>query len=80
MVTIKTENGTQKVRTSFRLTAWTVQKKEGGRWGILSDENGPIIVGTRKLAREVSREFRNLRPRAKFRVGRIPLDGSKRKP
>lgn len=48
------------VKTSKRTHVWVVQKKVKGKWNTIVDEQGPIIVKTRKLARTVSREFKNL--------------------
>ena len=49
-----------KIKTSKRTHVWVVQKKVKGKWNTIVDEQGPIIVMTRKLARTVSREFKNL--------------------
>lgn len=59
-----------KIKTSVRNHVWTVQKKVGGRWGMIVDDHGPIMIHTRKIARDISREFKNLdtRNRRSYRV------------
>ena len=61
-----------KVKTSKKLFTWTVQKKEGGRWRSIVDSDGVILFQTRKLARNVSREYNNIarKPRS-FRVRKL---------
>lgn len=61
-----------KVKTSKKTFTWTVQKKEGGRWRNLVDTQGVITFATRKLARNVSREYQNIarKPRS-FRVKKL---------
>lgn len=61
-----------KVKTSKRNHVWTIQKKEGGRWTTIIDSIGPIIIRTRKAARNISREYKNLSktPRS-FRVRKL---------
>ena len=49
-----------KIKTSKRTHVWTIQKKQGGRWTTIVDSLGPITVRTRKLARNLSREYKNL--------------------
>ena len=48
------------IKTTKRNYTWTVQKKVGGRWTTIADEQGLITIATRKIARDISREFKNL--------------------
>jgi hypothetical protein len=61
-----------KVKTSKRVHVWAIQKKEGGRWATVVDEKGPLVIRTRKAARNISREYKNLSktPRS-FRVKKL---------
>lgn len=61
-----------KVKTSKRNWTWVVQKKVGGRWTTITDELGLITMATRKIARDISRQFKNLtnHPRH-FRVKKL---------
>jgi len=61
-----------KVKTSKKTYAWVVQKRQGGRWRNLVDSDGVITFQTRKLARNVSREYNNIakKPRS-FRVKKL---------
>lgn len=61
-----------KVKTSKRVHVWAIQKKEGGRWTTIVDDAGPIVIRTRKMARNISREYKNLSktPRS-FRVKKL---------
>jgi len=70
MITVKTNNETVKIRTSFR-NAWTIQKQEGGRWGILTDEGGAYIFQTRQDARNIARDLRNIRKNINIRVRKL---------
>ena len=71
-------NGTERIRTTRR-DMWTVEKQgRGGRWGIVVDDLGPFIAPTRKDAREVAQEYRNLRPRSKFRIARLTISPSRK--
>jgi hypothetical protein len=60
------------IKTSKKQYVWTIQRKQGGRWRTLIDSSGPIIVSTRKLARDLSRQYKNLtnKPRS-FRVKKL---------
>lgn len=60
------------IKTSKRTYVWTVQRKQGGRWRNLIDSSGPIIIPTRKIARDLSRQYKNLtgKPRS-FRVRKL---------
>ena len=62
----------RKVKTTKKVFVWTVQKKEGGRWRNLRDSDGVILFQTRKLARNVSREYQNIarKPRS-YRVKKL---------
>lgn len=61
-----------KIKTSKRTYVWTIQKKEGGRWRTLVDGMGAILFQTRKLAREVSREYQNTAKKARsYRVKKL---------
>lgn len=61
-----------KVKTSKRNHVWIIQKKEGGRWGTITDTAGPIIIRTRSLARNISRQYKNLsRTPRNFRVKKL---------
>lgn len=69
-----------KFKTTKRNTMWTVQiqrknekKKEGRGWQSLVDDHGPIVFRTRKVAREINREFRNTNPNDNFRVVKIDV-------
>lgn len=71
MITVKTNgNEKMKIRTSFRNT-WTIQKQEGGRWGILADEGGAYVFQTRQDARAVARDLRNIRKNINIRVRKL---------
>lgn len=61
-----------KFKTSKRTHTWVVQKRQGGRWRNLVDGEGVITFQTRKLARNVSREYNNTarKPRS-FRVRKL---------
>lgn len=61
-----------KVKTSKRNHVWTVQRKQGNGWATVVDANGPVIIRTRKLARNISRQYQNLSkvPRS-FRVKKL---------
>lgn len=61
---------TIKIKTSARNYTWAIQRKVSGKWETVVDEHGPIFIATRKIARDVSRQFQNVnskRPRS-FRV------------
>ena len=67
-----------KFKTTKRNTMWAVQiqrknekKKEGRGWQSLVDNLGPIVFRTRKVAREVTREFRNTNTSDNFRVVKL---------
>jgi hypothetical protein len=61
-----------KVKTSKRNHVWAIQKKVGGEWTTIVDDKGPIIIRTRRLARTVSREYKNLsRAPRSFRVRKL---------
>lgn len=61
-----------KVKTSKRNHVWTIQKKVGGRWTTVTDTAGPIIIRTRSLARNISREYKNIsRTPRSFRVKKL---------
>ena len=61
-----------KVKTSKKAYAWVVQKRQGGRWRNVVDSGGVITFATRKLARNVSREYNNAakKPRS-YRVRKL---------
>jgi hypothetical protein len=61
-----------KIKTSKRNHAWVIQRKQGGRWTTLVDDQGIVTVATRKIARDLSRQYKNLtnKPRA-FRVRKL---------
>jgi hypothetical protein len=61
-----------KVKTSKRNHVWVVQRKLSGRWVTVVDDAGPVIIRTRQLARNISREYKNLsnKPRS-FRVRKL---------
>ena len=66
------ETKVEKVKTSKRLHTWTVQKKEGGRWRTIVDSMGVITFATRKLARNISREYNTTaRRKRSFRVRKL---------
>lgn len=60
------------IKTSKKTYAWIVQRKQGGRWRNIVDSKGVITFATRKLARNVSREYQNIakKPRT-FRVKKL---------
>lgn len=63
-----------KIRTSKRNYIWVVQKKVGKRWNTLVDSKGIITIATRKLARDISREYKNTsRTPRSFRVARMAV-------
>lgn len=71
MITVKIgDNEKMKIRTTFR-SAWTIQKQEGGRWGILADEGGAYVFQTRQDARNVARDLRNIRKNLNIRVRKL---------
>ena len=61
-----------KVKTSKRNHVWVVQRKLSGRWVTIVDDGGPVIIRTRRLARSISREYKNLsnKPQS-FRVRKL---------
>lgn len=61
-----------KIKTSKRTYVWTIQRKQGGRWHTIVDEQGIVTVATRKIARDVSRQYKHLtrKPRS-FRVKKL---------
>ena len=61
-----------KIKTSKRNYTWIIQKKEGGRWRTLIDDQGIVTIATRKIARDLSRQYKNLsrKPRS-FRVRKL---------
>ena len=69
-VTSKTK---MKIRTTFRTSLWTVQKKEGDRWGTVMDDYGPLVLTRREAARNISREYRKTNPKAKMRVRKMSV-------
>lgn len=48
-----------KINATKRNYVWVIQKKVGNRWSTITDSLGVVTIRTRKLAREVSREFKN---------------------
>ena len=60
------------IKTSKKQYVWTVQRKQGGRWRTLADNQGIITISTRKIARDLSRQYKNLtnKPRS-FRVKKL---------
>lgn len=60
------------IKTSKRNYTWTIQRKEGGRWRTLVDGLGILTIATRKIARDLSRQYKNLsRNRSNFRVKKL---------
>lgn len=61
-----------KIKTSKRNWTWVVQRKVAGRWTTLTDEQGIVTIATRKIARDLSRQYKNLsrKPRS-FRVKKL---------
>jgi hypothetical protein len=61
-----------KVKTSKRTHVWAIQKKVGGEWTNVVDSAGPLVIRTRKMARNISREYKNISktPRS-FRVKKL---------
>lgn len=61
-----------KIKTSKQTYVWVVQRKQGEGWRMIRDSNGIITFQTRKLARNVSREYNNnaKTPRS-FRVKKL---------
>jgi hypothetical protein len=64
-----------KIRTSKKQYAWTVMRKVGGRWRTIVDGMGIITMPTRKIARDISREFQNMNPKTRrnFRVAKFQI-------
>ena len=67
-----------KFKTTKHNTMWAVQvsRKEKGQrgstsWQTIVDETGPLVLRTRKVARDISREFRNTNKSNRFRVAKI---------
>ena len=66
-----------KFKTTKHNTMWAVQvgrkqKGEGGStWQTIVDEKGPLVLRTREVARNISREFRNTNKNNRFRVAKI---------
>jgi hypothetical protein len=69
-----------KFKTTKHNTMWAVQvsRKEKGQGGTPSpscqtivDDKGPLVLRTRKVARDISREFRNMNKGNRFRVAKI---------
>jgi len=61
-----------KIKTSKRVHVWAIQKKVGGEWTNIVDDAGPIVIRTRKIARNISREYKNLsRTPRSFRVKKL---------
>lgn len=60
------------IKTSKRNYAWVIQRKQGGRWTTIVDDQGIVTVATRKIARDISRQYKSLtrKPRA-FRVKKL---------
>jgi hypothetical protein len=62
------------MQSTYRNHVWVVQKKEGGRWASLRDTQGVITIKTRKLARNIAREYKNTsRNPRKFRVAKFSM-------
>jgi len=61
-----------KIRTTKRNYTWTIQKKVGGRWTTITDDMGIVTIATRRIARNISREYKNIsrKPRS-FRVKKL---------
>lgn len=61
-----------KIKTSKRNYAWVIQRKQGGQWATIVDDQGIVTIATRKIARDLSRQYKNLtrKPRA-FRVRKL---------
>lgn len=60
-----------RIRTTRR-DMWTVEARgRRGAWAVVVDDLGPFIAPTRKDARGVAQEYRNIHPRTKFRVARL---------
>ena len=66
-----------KIKTTKRNTAWVVQihrqQKEGAGWRTIKDSNGPIIIATRSLARNIAREYRNGNMDNRFRIAKVNI-------
>ncbi len=61
-----------KIKTSKRTHVWAIQKKVKGVWTTIVDDAGPIVIRTRKAARNISREYKNLsRTPRSFRVRKL---------
>lgn len=50
-------------------------RKVGGRWRTIVDGMGIITMPTRKIARDISREFQNMNPKTRrnFRVAKFQI-------
>lgn len=61
-----------KIKTSKRNWTWVVQRKISGRWTTITDEQGIVTIATRKIARDLSRQYKNIsrKPRS-FRVKKL---------
>jgi len=69
-----------KFKTTKHNTMWAVQvsrkqKGEGSTpaWQTIVDDKGPLVLRTRKVARDISREFRNTNKGNRFRVAKITV-------
>ena len=64
-----------KFKTTKHNTMWAVQvsrkEQEGRGWQTIVDDKGPLVLRTRKVARDISREFRNTNKANRFRVAKI---------
>jgi hypothetical protein len=69
-----------KFKTTKHNTMWAVQvsRKEKGQggsasptWQTIVDDKGPLVLRTRKVARDISREFRNTNKNNRFRIAKI---------
>ena len=67
-----------KIKSTKHKTLWTVQvrrkngrKQEGQGWQTVVDSQGPLILPTRKVASNISQEYRNTNKNNIFRVAKI---------
>ena len=68
-----------KINTTKRTSIWAVQVyRERSGWSTLEDRAGIITMKTRKIARNIAREYRNVNPDMVFRVIQLIADTSKR--
>jgi hypothetical protein len=50
-----------KIKTTRRNSTWGIQRQDSrGRWNLVVGEGGVLVLPTRRIARTITREYRNL--------------------